>query len=169
MASLLDDIVDIETRTETTMQKESIEKFLSTYCLGSLDESVKGTVKNVKISRELNQSEDIVKRDFAPISLFKYLGNSTLCFYAYRFFLLRNGNIKPIYGGFTNEVDTIVIKGYPHKQLPPYIKFESEYSNKPLKVVLCNCTYDDIEIPGVDPENIVIVHSSRYSRYKLYF
>lgn len=166
MASLLDDIVDIETRTETTMQKESIEKFLSTYCLGSLDESVKGTLKNVKISQELNQSVGRVKYDFAPISLFKYLGNSTLAFSAYRFFLVRNGNIKPIYGGFTNEVYTIVIKGYPHKQLPPYIKFESEYSNKPLKVVLCNCTYDDIEIPGVDPENIVIVHSNRY---KLYF
>lgn len=166
MASLLDDILDIETRTEITMQKELVEKFLSTYCLGSLDESVKGTLKNVKISRERNQREDRVKYDFAPINLFKYLGNSTLTFSAYRFFLLRNGNIKPIYGGFTNEVDTIVIKGYPHKQLPPYIKFESEYSGKPLKVVLCNCTYDDIEIPGVDPGNIVIVHSNRY---KLYF
>lgn len=165
MASLLDDILDIESRTEITMQKELIEKFLSTYCLGSLDESVKGLVKTVKISPELNQSGFTIDYDFAPINITKSSLYPKYSFYTYRFFMLRGGNIKPCYGGFANDVDTIIIKGYPHKQLPPYIKFESEHSAKPLKVVLSNCTFDDIEIPGVNPENIVSVHSN----YKLYF
>lgn len=50
MASLLDDVIDIESRTELVMQKELVEKFLSTYCLGTLNEMAKLTYKDVKIS-----------------------------------------------------------------------------------------------------------------------
>lgn len=166
MASILDEIEDIVSRTEITMQKELIEKFLSTYCLGTLNESAQLTYKEVKISPMRNQKDFTVKYDFAPVTIYKYLGRSTLAFSVYRYFVLSNGNIKPLYGGRIDQMDTIVIKGYPHKQLPAYIKFEPEFSAKPLKVVLCNCTYDDIEIPGVNPENIVSVHSDKY---KLYF
>ena len=166
MASILDEIEDIVSRTEITMQKELVEKFLSTYCLGSLNELVKFSYKEVKISPMRNQKDFTVKYDFAPVTIYKYLGGSTLTFSVYRYFVLSNGNIKPLYEGRTHRTDTIVIKGYPHKQLPAYIRFEPEFSEKPLKVVLCNCTYDDIEIPGVKPENIVSVHSDKY---KLYF
>lgn len=166
MASILDDVVDIETRTEIMMQKELVEKFLSTYCLGTLNESAKLTYKEVKISPMRNQKDFTVKSNFAPVTIYKYLGRSSCAFSIYRYFTLSNGNIKPLYGGRVDQMDTIIIKGYPHKQLPAYIKFEPEFSAKPLKVVLCNCTYDDIEIPGVKPENIVSVHSDRY---KLYF
>ena len=166
MASILDEIEDIVSRTEITMQKEVIEKFLSTYCLGTLNELAKLTYKDVKICSVRNQVDFITKSHFAPVTIYKYLGRSMLAFSIYRYFTLANGNIKPLYGGRVDQVDTIIIRGYPHKQLPPYIKFEPEFSAKPLKVVLCNCTYDDIEIPGVKPENIVRVHSDKY---KLYF
>ena len=166
MASILDDIIDIETRTEITMQKELVEKFLSTYCLGTLNEMAKLTYKYVRISSVQKQGDFVTKSHFAPVTIYKYLGRSELEFSIYRYFTLANGNIKPLYGGRVDQVDTIIIKGYPHKQLPPYIKFEPEFSAKSLKVILCNCTYDNIEIPGVKPENIVSVHSDKY---KLYF
>ena len=166
MASILDDVIDIEARTELVMQKELVEKFLSTYCLGTLNEMAKLTYKDVKISPMQNQKEFTIKYDFAPVTIYKYLGRSSCAFSIYRYFTLANGNIKPLYGGRVDQVDTIIIKGYPHKQLPAYIRFEPEFSAKSLKVVLCNCTYDDIEIPGVKPENIVSVHSDKY---KLYF
>lgn len=98
MASLLDDVIDIESRTELVMQKELVEKFLSTYCLGTLNEMAKLTYKDVKISHMQNQKEFTIKYDFAPVTIYKYLGRSSCAFSIYRYFTLANGNIKPLYG-----------------------------------------------------------------------
>lgn len=170
--SILDELNDVIDRTETILQKEAIEKFLSTYCMSCV---VVGKASDVpynivsiqwwKIdgySHPRSEIEDaIYPVELVPIS--KLLSNDRFLTYN-NFILTTNGYLKPttntkshIQISDANNIDTILIKGYPFKELPPYIKFEPETSSKSIKVICSNCTYD-FDIPGVKPENIVRLH-----------
>lgn len=171
MSSILDDFEDIVSRTDITIHKPEIDKFLRTYCNACLDDDMNIWRHNhlVVILSWCNPaaatyiSKEEIEKTFKPIyvtkddgTAFRYLGYH---FKAYtRFQLTSDGFLKPIENPYYDEdCDTIVIKGYPHKELPYYIKFEPHCSSKPLKMVQSNCSYR-LDVPGVASENSVSIH-----------
>lgn len=170
--SILDELYDVIDRTETILQKEAIEKFLSTYCMSRVvdGKTLDGPFNLVSIQwwktdgyrHPRSEMEDAVYPvELVPAS--NLFSDDRFLTYN-KFTLSANGYLKPttntgshIRISDANNVDTILIKGYPFKELPSYIKFEPETSNKSIKVICSNCTYD-FDIPGVKPENIVRLH-----------
>lgn len=173
--SILDDLNDVIDRTETILHKEAIEKFLSTYCMSRIvdgkvpDRPYFNTVsiqwwKIDGYSHPRSEMEDaIYPVELVPVSnQNRFFGDRFLTYS--NFTLSTNGYLKPttktgshVQISDANNIDTILIKGYPFKELPPYIKFEPETSSKSIKVICSNCPHD-FDIPGVKPENIVRLH-----------
>ena len=169
MSSILDDFEDIVSRTDITIHKPEIDKFLRTYCNACLDDNI-NIWKHNHLFVILNWftpgtyiSKEEIEKTFKPIYVVKdddttvrYLGYH---FKVYtRFQLTSDGFLKPIENPYYDgDCDTILIKGYPYKELPHYIKFEPHCVSKPLKVIQSNCSYR-LDVPGVEPENSVSVH-----------
>lgn len=171
--SILDDLNDVIDRTETILQKEAIEKFLSTYCMsrvvdGKVPDGPYFNIVSIQwwkidgYRHPRSEMENAVYPvELVPIST--PFSDDRFLTYS-NFTLSANGYLKPttntgscVQISDAKNVDTILIKGYPFKELPPYIKFEPETSSKSIKVICSNCTHD-FDIPGVKPENIVRLH-----------
>lgn len=175
MSSILDDFEDIVSRTDITIHKPEIDKFLRTYCNACLidDINIWSCNYSVVMLNWFNPnnyiSKEEIEKTFKPIyvtkdnsSSFRFLGYH---FNVYKIFqLTSDGFLKPV--GIENpyenpyydeDCDTILIKGYPHKELPYYIRFEPYCSSKSLKVVQSNCSYR-LDIPDIKPENSVSIH-----------
>lgn len=166
MSSILDDFEDIVSRTDITIHKPEIDKFLRTYCNACLDDDIIiPRLNSIVVVNWFNPDNYISKKEiektFKPIHVtrddeFKYLGYH---FKIYKKFqLTSNGFLKPIENPYYDEdCDTILIKGYPYKELPHYIKFEPYCSSKPLKVVQSNCSHH-LDVPGIESKNSISIH-----------
>lgn len=168
MSSILDDFEDIVSRIDITLYKPEIDKFLRTYCNAYLDDDVNDAWRYNHSIVTLDWfnpgtyiSKEEIEKKFKPVYVtrddgFRYLGYHFKIYKRFR--LTTNGFLKPIENPYNEEdCDTILIKGYPHKELPHYIRFEPYCSSKPLKVVQSNCSYR-LDIPDIKPENSVSIH-----------
>lgn len=169
MSSILDDFEDIVSRTDITIHKPEIDKFLRTYCNACLDDDM-NIWRHNHLMAILNWfkpniyiSKEEIEKTFKPIHVvkddntgFKFLGYHFKVYI--RFQLTSDGFLKPIENPYYDgDCDTILIKGYPHKELPHYIKFEQHCSSKPLKVIQSNCSHR-LDVPGVESKNSISVH-----------
>lgn len=169
MSSILDNFEDIVSRTDINLHKSEIDKFLRTYCNAYLDDDINiwecnHSIVTLKWFNPDNYiSKEEIEKTFKPIYVtnnddftFRYLGYHFKIYKRFR--LTANGFLKPIENPYNEEdCDTILIKGYPHKELPHYIRFEPYCSSKSLKVVQSNCSYR-LCIPDIKPENSVSIH-----------
>ena len=177
MSSILDDFEDIVSRTDITIHKSEIDKFLRTYCNACLDDDINIWRHNHSIvtldwfNPGTYISKEEIEKTFKPVYVtknedyaFRYLGYHFKIYK--RFQLTANGFLKPIDNPYYEEdCDTILIKGYPHKELPHYIRFEPYCSSKSLKVVQSNCSYR-LDIPDIKPENSVSIHREWVLRFR---